>query len=254
VRRPLRAAALSIACAIVVGVCVGVARAQDARDVHGAAKKVLDDGGFQTWLPGDGDQPASPSSDASQSRSATPRGDSPYESKPNYDASSATWYVGWGLAIVGAAIALVWILQEVRVSRSRGPALPAAAAAATSPRPAASATTHAGTATSAPSVDRGALARARALADAGRREEAVHELLLAAITALAGFGRAPTDAALTSRELVDVSRLVDDHRAALRVLVGAVEASRFGGRAVDVDGFERCTSAFASLERAGSAR
>jgi hypothetical protein len=67
------------------------------------------------------------------------------------------------------------------------------------------------------------------LAAAGRHAEAIHALLMAAMTRLAG--RVTLAGSLTSREVLDRARLADAPREALGALVDAVELTVFGGRA-----------------------
>jgi len=83
---------------------------------------------------------------------------------------------------------------------------------------------------------------ARALAAAGRFDEAIHALLLATLAALARATRlAPS---LTSREVLGRAALGPGAREALAGLVLAVEVSRFGGEVPSADDYRACLDRF----------
>jgi hypothetical protein len=92
----------------------------------------------------------------------------------------------------------------------------------------------------APAAPGPPLSEARRLASLGRHAEAIHALLLEAITRLGATARgfAPS---LTSRELAASDAISGPARDAFGRLVRAVEISRFGGRPAGVAEFEACS-------------
>lgn len=93
------------------------------------------------------------------------------------------------------------------------------------------------------------LREARALAAAGRFEEAVHVLLRGALDYLRGRSGFTLEAALTSREVLAKAPIESDTRGAFGDLVGSVEVSLFGGYPVSAADFERCASSFEVVHR-----
>ncbi len=93
------------------------------------------------------------------------------------------------------------------------------------------------------------LREARALAAAGRFEEAVHVLLRGALDYLRGRSGFTLAAALTSREVLAQAPIEGDTRGAFGDLVGSVEVSLFGGFPVSAADFERCASSFEVVHR-----
>lgn len=91
------------------------------------------------------------------------------------------------------------------------------------------------------------LAEAERLAAAGAFGEAIHVLLLVAVERLAAVREAAPPVSLTSRELVRVLAPEPGARGPFLVLVGAVEVSLFGGRALDAADFQRCRAALDAL-------
>lgn len=93
------------------------------------------------------------------------------------------------------------------------------------------------------------LREARALAAAGRFEEAIHVLLRGALDYLRGVGGFTLEAALTSREVLGKAPIEGETKGAFRDLVGSVELSLFGGFPVSAADFERCASSFEVVHR-----
>ncbi|PKN56397.1 MAG: hypothetical protein CVU56_16305 [Deltaproteobacteria bacterium HGW-Deltaproteobacteria-14] len=91
------------------------------------------------------------------------------------------------------------------------------------------------------------LRNARALADEGRFEEAVHLLLRGAIDDVGELARLVVEPAMTSRELLRQAELEPASREAFEDLVMSVEVSLFGGLAVSSLDFERCARSFEHL-------
>lgn len=93
------------------------------------------------------------------------------------------------------------------------------------------------------------LREARALAAAGRYEEAIHALLRGSLDYLRGLGGFTLEAAMTSREVLGKAPVEGDTRGAFVDLVGSVELSLFGGLPANADDFERCASSFEVVHR-----
>lgn len=91
------------------------------------------------------------------------------------------------------------------------------------------------------------LRAARALAAEGRYEEAIRALLRGALEYVVSDTRAVVVASTTSREVLETARLDDHERGALSLLVGTVEVSLFGGKAVDNADYDRCEDSFDAL-------
>ena len=89
------------------------------------------------------------------------------------------------------------------------------------------------------------LDEAEQLASEGKYDQAVHVLLLRSLRVLAESQGLPVS--LTSREIVRDVTMPDDAREALAELVGEVETSLFGGRAVDAPSWARCRERYASF-------
>jgi hypothetical protein len=83
--------------------------------------------------------------------------------------------------------------------------------------------------------------------------EAIHELLRCAIAALKKRLARPVEDSMTSREIVSTTPLDEDIRAALRVLVQAVEISLFGDAPMTSDDFRRCRASFERIVRPATA-
>jgi hypothetical protein len=164
----------------------------------------------------------------------TRRARSPERDPDDSGGSAAGSAFAWVLLGGAAIVLLVWLVRSLRAP-VRNATVPAGAPA--SPRPAAPA--------ASPNP-------ADALAAEGRFDEAVHLLLLAAWARLARPAHLADS--LTSREAEEASALSGEGGAALRTLVGAVEASRFGRRPLGRAEWDVGRAAFAALERAlGSA-
>jgi hypothetical protein len=84
------------------------------------------------------------------------------------------------------------------------------------------------------------LAEADRLAGAGDFADALHLILLYCVAELRRRRGLGVPAALTSREILRLSALPEAPRAALAVIVAAVELSHFGGRAVDAGTYRSC--------------
>lgn len=94
------------------------------------------------------------------------------------------------------------------------------------------------------------LAAARAHAEAGRLQEALHELLLQALADVRRHGGLRLDASLTSREVLRQARLPEDGQAALGGIITDVEWTYFGLRPATLAAWEAC---LARLERLNAA-
>lgn len=91
------------------------------------------------------------------------------------------------------------------------------------------------------------LSRARALAEAGRFDEAAHELLQATmgyLKALSGFSLEPS---FTSREVLAKAPLDVAMASSLGELVHVVEVSLFGEQPIGQAEYQRCENAFLKL-------
>ena len=98
------------------------------------------------------------------------------------------------------------------------------------------------------------LQEADALAASGRFAEAMHLLLAAALHHLRRRAATGLADSLTSREVIGAVRISDERRAALLDIVGNVEVSHFGGRAVDAGGYEHCRVSYAMLVDGSASR
>jgi Domain of unknown function (DUF4129) len=87
---------------------------------------------------------------------------------------------------------------------------------------------------------RALLAEADAMAAAGRFEDAAHLLLLRSIEDIRQRRPAAVRPALTSRDIAGLEALPPAARSAFAAIAEVVEASWFGGRAVDAPGFAHC--------------
>jgi hypothetical protein len=88
------------------------------------------------------------------------------------------------------------------------------------------------------------LSAAEVLARDGRFGEAIHELLLQTLGALAARSSIPITASLTSREILARAPLPGAARGSLETLVGAAEVCHFGGRPASDADYARCTDHF----------
>lgn len=98
---------------------------------------------------------------------------------------------------------------------------------------------------------RALLAEADRLAGQGRYAEAVHVLLFRGVDDIRDQRPELFRRALTSREIAALPALPERARAHFGAVAAAVERSFFGGRAVDLDGWQRCRreyEAFAARE------
>jgi hypothetical protein len=88
------------------------------------------------------------------------------------------------------------------------------------------------------------LSDADALAEQGRYDEAVHLLLLRSIGDIDGRLPNTVRPALTARDIAELNRLPATARPAFSRIARVVEASLFGGRAVDRDAVVECRQAY----------
>jgi len=93
------------------------------------------------------------------------------------------------------------------------------------------------------------LSAARAAAEQGRFDEAIHLLLLGTIEEIRAALEFDTPPWLTSRQIVRRAPLPDAARAALASLVGEVEKSYFGGRPVGEEEYRICVAWHDELRR-----
>lgn len=95
-----------------------------------------------------------------------------------------------------------------------------------------------------PAVARALLSDADALAEQGRYDEAVHLILLRSIGDIDGRLPNTVRPALTARDIGELKRLPAAARPAFTRIARVVEASLFGGRAVDRADFTECRQAY----------
>lgn len=88
------------------------------------------------------------------------------------------------------------------------------------------------------------LSDADALAEQGRYDEAVHLILLRSIGDIDGRLPNTVRPALTARDIANLQRLPATARPAFTLIARVVEASLFGGRAVDRADFTQCRQAY----------
>ncbi len=86
------------------------------------------------------------------------------------------------------------------------------------------------------------------LAAAGRYAEAIHVMLLRALTLAAGRLNLIWPHSLTSREIMDSAALTDQARESLDDLISRVEIHHFGGHTPQEDDFRHCRLVFERLE------
>lgn len=96
----------------------------------------------------------------------------------------------------------------------------------------------------APAAALALLSDADALAEQGRYDEAVHLILLRSIGDIDGRLPNTVRPALTARDIADLQRLPAAARPAFALIARVVEASLFGGRAVDRADFTECRQAY----------
>ena len=90
------------------------------------------------------------------------------------------------------------------------------------------------------------------LARAGAFAEAIHLMLLRALEALRRRLGTSWAKSLTSREIVRRSELPVSDRSALKVLVGAVEISRFGGHSANEQVYRACLDQYRLIGESGA--
>ncbi len=95
--------------------------------------------------------------------------------------------------------------------------------------------------------------RAAALAAAGRYAEAAHLLVTGVLARLVKAAGTTPPRSATARELLRLARVDDARKSALRVLVSAAEAYRFGGRPCSAADCERLAREAAALAGASGA-
>lgn len=96
------------------------------------------------------------------------------------------------------------------------------------------------------------LSDADALAEQGRYDEAVHLILLRSIGDIDGRLPNTVRPALTARDIADLQRLPATARPAFTRIARVVEASLFGGRAVDRADFSECRQAYEAFAFPGA--
>ena len=139
-------------------------------------------------------------------------------------------YVGLGLM---AGFVLVWL---VAYSRGRGEEKAGASSSSAAPDEGGSIVPH-------------SLQEAEALARAGRFGEAVHLLLLLAVSHLSARRKGFTPRDLTGRELLRALPGNEEERGAFRRLVAAAELYLFGGRPVSEASYRACLESYKGLAR-----
>src|SRR5690606_26136672 len=96
------------------------------------------------------------------------------------------------------------------------------------------------------------LSDADALAAQGRFAEAVHLLLLRSINDIDGRLPNAVRPALTARDIAGLDRLPTAARPTFRQIARVVEASLFGGGAVDQGAYGECRDAYEAFALAGT--
>lgn len=139
----------------------------------------------------------------------------------------------WAVAICGGLVLLYWLLDSLSgfawPSARRGSEAEPQAAEARPQR---------------------VLDEAERLAAEGRFEDALHALLLHGLGILRHRLGRRVAAALTSREILELSDLPEAGRAALRDLVARVELTYFGERPADAQDYRSCRELFESFAQA----
>jgi hypothetical protein len=92
------------------------------------------------------------------------------------------------------------------------------------------------------------------LARAGAFAEAIHLMLLRALEALRQRLGISWAKSLTSREIARRSELAPTDRSALKMLVGAVEISRFGGQSANEQIYRACLDQYRLIGESGMAK
>jgi hypothetical protein len=92
------------------------------------------------------------------------------------------------------------------------------------------------------------------LARAGAYAEAIHLMLLRALEALRRRLGASWAKSMTSREIVRRTELPASDRSALKMLVGAVEISRFGGQSANEQIYRACLDQYRLIGESAMAR
>ena len=92
------------------------------------------------------------------------------------------------------------------------------------------------------------------LARAGAFAEAIHLMLLRALEALRHRLGTSWAKSLTSREIARRSELAPTDRSALKMLVGAVEISKFGGKSANEQIYRACLDQYRLIGESGMAR
>ncbi len=186
-------------------------------EVRDAARKVLEDGGYQTEIP----DPVPPELPGWLERFLRWLG-SLFSS---VDGDSVIEFFMWVVAAVAVFFLVRWLILEFQQRRIR----PEKAAEGFSEVP-------------VPGI--GPLPDPAALAGAGDFAAAIHALLLTAHQLLAGKLGFDLRAAFTSREILNRVKLDDIAAEELRELVTAVEVSRFGGADVTEPDWDRCRNRY----------
>ena len=237
------------------------ANAATADEIRRSTQEVLSDPHYQQYLPYERTKPQSqpvvepkpyadrlPSDDNgfSDDTVETPRWLRDERGEPD---SSAPWAPGvgrvllWLFVLVGAATLIFYLLNALpliverrRERKVRKPSTPAPAAAETS-----TAAEHGSP-----------LAGPDRFAGEGNYGEAAHAILLLSLELIRRQVFPVLEPSLTSREVVARVSLKDGAKSAFTVIVGAVERSRFGGRALSERDYLACRENYLRLAAGGA--
>ena len=240
---------------LVVARLPGTALAEDV--FHRTAEDVLSTNDYQRELPGAGDLtersdgpvggPNRVRSEDDSARQPTP----PPAPRAGPDsgaqrdsagggAGTVAKFLLWVLLAVGGILLVAYIFNMISERRRRGPA-PSLTLAMPEPAPAQE--TKAREPPHPPTI----LEKADALARNGEFAESIHSLLFAAIDLLRRRVGATLAPSSTSREFLSGASLPASVKAALSVVVAAVEVSHFGGQAPNEGAYQECRENFVRL-------
>lgn len=209
-------------------------RALDAERAGPAAKKILENKGYQKELPGEGGDAVT----GGAGSGADPRGKRVSRQRED-DGSNTSSLAGgsvvgqgllWIVMAVCLALLLVWLVSSLGGWQKNERAPDEKAADEPTPFDAA--------------VVERPLGDAEALARAGRYGEAIHALLLRTLEELTRRLDRPLPRSFTSREILGRVALPPEARDALAHLVTAVEVTHFGGAEPGPDDYAMCVDRF----------
>ncbi|MCH8113702.1 MAG: DUF4129 domain-containing protein [Proteobacteria bacterium] len=224
---------------------------------HQTAVEVLSSNDYQRELPGVGDltersdgpvggpDRVSPEDDSTrQPTPPTTRRAGPDSVEERHTAGGGTGPVAkfllWVLLAVGGILFFAYIFNRVSGRRRRG-----RASSLTFAMPELTPATE--TKAREPPHPPTILEKADALARNGEFAESIHSLLFAAIDLLRRRVGATIAPSSTSREFLSGTSLPASVKAALSVVVAAVEVSRFGGQAPNAGVYRKCRESFMRL-------